>query len=334
MTQPNLACITLAPTRDEIAELIQDLFIHPRILLLKWSTRTNQTAQVRIAYPGQHLASLVTGVSGSGSAARGDDLADGSEVKTCSRADQLGRCKGTDCGQRVLPSQKNCPVCGSMAIERKKDSHWILSMRSETERDQYLECDRVILVLFDRPEDGEPIIRIRMWEIWPKSDRHTYFRWFIEDYWTNNYLEKINRNLNPAPLNLHPLKFDFHMMNPILIFEARVDVDDEELPIRDREVKILRWEEPGIDRVNIAAEEMPATVVNRSVLAGLVPTLTDQALADCLETTAHEAGLLRSEKSIRAIVDSMVCIPESVQSLLPLPSKSLKMTPSTYRRGR
>lgn len=333
MTLPNRNYIKLTPTRDNIVELIQDLFIHPRILLLKWSTRTNQTAQVRIAYPGQHLASLVTGVPGSGSAARGDDLEDGSEVKTCSRADQLGRCKNTDCGQRVLPSQQECPACGSTEIERKKDSHWILSMKSEIERDQYLDCERVLFVLFDRPEDGTSSIRVRMWEIWPQDDRHSYFSWFIRDYWENNFLEKRSRNLNPAPLNLHPLQFDFHMMNPIRTFEAQIDVGEEELPIRDREVDIVHWVEPGIDRASIEAEVMPASVVAKKVRLKLVPELSDEVLAECLETSSHEANRLRSEQPTRVVVESMSCIPESVQQMLPLPSKKPKMTASTYQRG-
>ena len=332
MTQPDFEYLTLNPSHDQIRELIQDLFVHPRVLLLKWSTRTNQTAQVRIAYPGQHLASLITGVPGSGSAARGEDLEDGSEVKTCSRADQLGNCK--DCRQRVLPSQKSCPSCDSSKIERKTDSHWILSMRSEVERDQYLDCVRLLLVLFDRSEDQEAKIRIRAWEVWPSSDRHDYYRWFIQDYWTNNYSEKIRRDLKPSPLNLHPLKYDFHMMNPIPIFEAHVEGDDNESMVREMPVTIVHWVDPDVDRLSLRSEEMPASAVTKGVLRALIRNLTDDMLADCMRISAREATIVRSQISEQALADRLVCIPEDVRQLLPRPSKRPKMTPSNYRRNR
>ena len=62
----------LETNEDIIKEAIKDLYITPKILINKWSQRTNQTCQIRMAYPGQHLASLITGVKGIGTAARGD----------------------------------------------------------------------------------------------------------------------------------------------------------------------------------------------------------------------------------------------------------------------
>jgi len=67
---------------------IKDLYINPKQDSIKWSKITNQTPQGKFAYPSQHMASLITGVRGLGSTARDDDLADGTEVKSCSRADQ------------------------------------------------------------------------------------------------------------------------------------------------------------------------------------------------------------------------------------------------------
>ena len=338
MTQPSRDHITLQSNEDQIRELIQDLFIHPRIQLLKWSMRTNQTAQVRIAYPGQHLASLVTGVPGGGSAARGDDLADGSEVKTCSRADQLGRCKATNCGQRVLPSQEACTSCGSSNIERKKDSHWILSMKSKTERDQYLNCVRIVLVLFDRPENMPTDVRIRVWEVWPKDDRHSYFRWFIDDYWTKNYSVKIDKGLNPAPLNLHPLKCDFFMMNPLPTFHASVRVGDESVDLRDRIVHIDEWIKPTTDRSGLPSQDMPASAVRpaavrQALLNKLVEQSNPEALAKLLNLPMGEVTHLRSTISEEALAQKIEHIPEWARKLVPLPSKRPKMTPSTYRRG-
>ena len=71
-----------------IKECIKDLYINPRKDIRKWSQITNQTALGKFAYPSQHLASLITVIKGVGTSARGDDLADGSEVKSCSRADK------------------------------------------------------------------------------------------------------------------------------------------------------------------------------------------------------------------------------------------------------
>lgn len=96
-------------SEEMIKECIFDLYINPKKFIRKWSELTNQTAQGKFAYPSQHLASLITGMKGMGTAARGDDLADGTEVKSCSRADQLWSCKS--CGSNVLFWQKECPNC-------------------------------------------------------------------------------------------------------------------------------------------------------------------------------------------------------------------------------
>ena len=68
--------------------------------MIKWSSITNQTPNLKIGYPGQHLASLITGISGTGTGARGDDIADGSEVKSCSRVDQVDKCE--NCKSNVM----------------------------------------------------------------------------------------------------------------------------------------------------------------------------------------------------------------------------------------
>ena len=49
---------------EQIIEFINELIIEPRNKSVKWSKITHQTATLRVGYPGQHLASLVTGVKG------------------------------------------------------------------------------------------------------------------------------------------------------------------------------------------------------------------------------------------------------------------------------
>ncbi len=64
----------LKTSESLIKECIKDLYINPKKSIVKWSKITNQTPQGKFAYPSQHLASLITGIKGVGSVARGDDL--------------------------------------------------------------------------------------------------------------------------------------------------------------------------------------------------------------------------------------------------------------------
>jgi len=220
--------IRLKATRDMIKECILDLYINPKKSMVKWSKITNQTAQGKFAYPSQHLASLITGIKGKGSAARGDDLADGSEIKSCSRADQLQSCN--NCGAKVLPWQKECPNCGSKEITKDTSSHWIFTIRSDDELDLLLNrVPRIIFILFDKEDLASENVRIRAWTVNPKE---AYVRAFFTDYYNNNFKAKMGKREKPAPCNLHPLKYDFLMMKPKLIFHAELIADN---------VKIMFW---------------------------------------------------------------------------------------------
>ena len=327
MMRPKPHFVTIPSDVDLLTSLLNDLFLQPRAALMRWSRVTNQTAQVRIAYPGQHLASLVTGVQGAGTAARGDDLLDGSEVKSCSRADQLGSCR--ECEERVLPFLEECPSCGSKNIIRKQDSHWILSIKSEQELHQYLEVPRIVLILFDRIPSDLSKVRSRIWEIWPTYERHQYFEWFVMDYWENNYSLKRSKGLTPAPLNLHPLKFDFFMMNPVLVFEAHIDVESTD-------AEIVRWVGPMVDRGECEPEPMPPSIVKRETLQELVDDLTDAELAACLHgsTSSQEAALLRRTVSSILLAEQFAWLTESARLKLRRPTRTPKMTPSSYTRHR
>jgi len=325
--RPEARHVSISTDADLILSLLHDLFLQPRAALLKWSKVTNQTAQVRIAYPGQHLASLVTGVQGAGTAARGDDLLDGSEVKSCSRADQLGSCR--ECDERVLPYLEECPSCGSSDVVRKEDSHWILSIKSEQELQQYIQGPRIVLVLFDRPPGEYSKIRSRIWEVWPGHERHKYFDWFVNDYWENNYILKQSKGLTPASLNLHPLKFDFYMMNPVLVFEAHINVDSTD-------IEIVSWVPPTEDRSNCEPEGMPSNTVKKDLMQELVGDLTDAELAACLDEriSSDEAAQLRQQLPNNVLAKRINSLTESVRLKLPRPTKRPKLTPSSYTRRR
>lgn len=112
---PDSNYITIDTSREFVCEFLQDVLLQPRLNILKWSEITKQTPGLRVGYPAQHLASLLTGVEGKRTAARGDDLSDGTEVKGCNRIDQLDTCK--DCKGKVSRSETFCSHCGSTRID-------------------------------------------------------------------------------------------------------------------------------------------------------------------------------------------------------------------------
>ena len=240
---------TIKTTPKLIKECLLDLYFDPKNKIVKWSRITNQTCQIRLAYPGQHLASLITGVKGTGTAARGDDLSDGSEVKSCSRADQLSECK--DCQANVLIWMNECPECASNNIKIKTDSHWIFPIKSEDELNLLLEdVPRIVLLLFDKESNESNEIRLRAWVVDP---RNAHANTFFSDYYYNNYMKKEK----PAPCNLHPLQFDFFMMEPKLIFYA-------DLVIEEMKVNIRFW-----DLMKPKPMEMPIALLKKEEIFSL-----------------------------------------------------------------
>lgn len=263
--------------RDLVVRLVRDLFVGPREAIKTWARITRQTAQVRLAYPGQHLASVVTGIPGRGSAARGDDLQDGTEVKSCSRVDQLGRCK--ECQSRVSPYDEVCPECGSDRVDRKTDSHWIFPIRTEEELKRLLSLPRVLLVLFDG--DDASGIRLRIWRVDPAEP---YVRAFFEDYYYNNYLVKAKSGGSPAPCNLHPLKYDFYLMSPCLVFDLRITGEDIAIEHLDLDNQVPEPIPTSIlksaEIPALAQELMPGHGLSAAALASVfrerIPRITDR----------------------------------------------------------
>lgn len=285
---------TFETSEELIKECIKDLYLDPRNLIRKWSRITNQTCQIRMAYPGQHLASLITGIKGMGTAARGNDLSDGSEVKSCSRADQLSECKS--CGAKVLVWQKECPICGSRDINIKTDSHWIFSIKSKEELDLLLnKIPRIILILFDKESVETESIRLRSWIIDPRNE---YVREFFNDYFYNNYMKKTN----PAPCNLHPLKFDFFMMEPKLIFHAKINIEK-------RSVNVKCW-----DIQNPKLEKIPTEILQEKEVREIFKEELDSGV------------------NIKEITKKFLYIPENRRKQIGMRKKILKTYKSKYRR--
>lgn len=256
--RPRSEFIVIDDNLEKIRQFINEIIITPKHLLSQWSQITNQTPAAKIGYIGQHLASLVTGVRGTGSGARGDDLADCSEVKSCNKVDQVDKCK--NCGSRVLRMEASCSACGSTNIDRKDDSKWLFSVRDVHELNQYLTMDRIVLLLMDYPNfDNEDYsdVRISVFEIYPREERMSVFRELISNHYYNIYLPKITNNEKTNPMNLHPWSFQFYKCNPIRTFECIIRNIDS-----DAEIIFNDYIEPTVERgMNLAPLPMPTRLL-------------------------------------------------------------------------
>ncbi|NCQ05686.1 MAG: MamI family restriction endonuclease, partial [Cyanobacteria bacterium] len=189
--QPDINLITIKDNKVLIKKLLEELVLEPRINALKWSEVTHQTPNLRIGYPGQHLASLITGIKGRKTGARGDDLEDGTEVKSCSRIDQMDSCK--DCKSPVARIEIKCSSCGSSNIERKDDSKWLFTIRSENDLKVLTQdVERIFLLLADYPNFAQQdydTLRFQSFEIWTNSIRQEKFQEIMTNYYYNIYLQ-------------------------------------------------------------------------------------------------------------------------------------------------
>ena len=201
-------------------------------------------------------------MKGTSTGARGEDITDGTEVKSCSRIDQVDKCK--DCGNRVMRSQMCCPQCGSENIKRNDDSKWLIAIRNENELDLYLnKIPRMLFLISDYPffENGDfDTLRFTTYEIWNQSDRAVNFRKLLTDYYKNIYCEhtKRDRNKTPAPKNFWPYSQQFYMCNPIKTFECIIRNANSETA----RIEIGHYIEPNVDRSNLPSEDMPVTLLN------------------------------------------------------------------------
>ena len=259
--RPKPSQVTIFDNIDRTKKMLQELVLHPRRDLVRWARVTKQTPNVKIGYTGQHLASLVTGVEGARTGARGHDLRDGSEVKSCSRIDQLDKCR--ECNAAVARLELECPECGSREIKRNNDSKWLLAVKSEEELHLLLhEVPRVLFILIDYPNyDSEDwdTLQFQVFEIWPQDERQHHLGTLMRNYFNKIYLRHIysQPTKTPAPKNFWPYSFQFYMCNPVRTFHCIVtDVLD------DPHLDVLEYVEPLTDREDIEPVPMPISVLN------------------------------------------------------------------------
>lgn len=206
-------------------KLIFDLYIDLRRRINSWAAITQQTAQARMGYVGQHLTSVVTGYPGGRSGARGNDLVlpgnKHAEIKTCYRIDQLGKCNA--CNSPVASIESFCPVCFSRNIRRNDDSKWLIGIRNRNELANILEPESYYLVLFEFIDLQSPdAIRASIWEVNPK---HAGFAFCMVDYRLNIQ----ERSRSRAPFNLWPYQLKFCLMRPLLIYQSVISTVDDSI---------------------------------------------------------------------------------------------------------
>jgi hypothetical protein len=224
MTPPQAAPTIGKGTPEFAAKLLTDLYVRLRRDLQQWASVTHQTPQPRMGYVGQHLVSVVTGYPGGRSGARGDDLKlpDGgvAEIKCCYRVDQLGQCRR--CRTAVASIEKVCPNsgCGSTDLERKDDSKWLLSPKSEQELRELFVPVRYYLVLFEFADISKADdIDVQIFEVDPRC---LGFALCVIDYYFNI------RTYSPskAAFDLWPDMAKFRLMRPRLIYWSVINGDD------------------------------------------------------------------------------------------------------------
>jgi len=138
--------------------LFQDLFLDVWEDLQGWKNITGQTAQPDSGYIGQHIASLITGIEGEGYKGKGNDLSDGSEVKTAS----------------TLSS-----------TDRPRWNHRIVS---DQDVEDWLDQPNIIYILIDKNTNDN--IRLRVWVVDTASDdqySQVVRDWHDEGYSSNNF---------------------------------------------------------------------------------------------------------------------------------------------------
>lgn len=133
-----------------VVRLLKEQIIDQKDKLRFWRNLTKQAAQIDTGYIGQHLVSLVTSLYGGGMRGKGDDLIDGSEVKSANFLDSLDK-KGA-----VAP-------------------RWNFSSNDLASMESYLKVPFIFLVSVDLNKDD--LFRARVWKVNPREHKVLYARY-------------------------------------------------------------------------------------------------------------------------------------------------------------
>lgn len=334
--KPKNSLITIKNNNKElIKKLLDELVLTPRLKALEWSKITKQTPNMKIGYPGQHLASLVIGMEGSKTGTRGNDIVDGSEVKSCSRVDQLDTC--AECGEKVLRIENICPACKSKNIKRMNDSKWLFTIRNENDLEVLTkEVDRIILTLADYPDfesNNFENIRFQVFEIWTKSSRNQNFVSLMTNYYNKIYLEHKKKNVSktPAPKNFWPYSYQFYMCNPIKVFNCIVKNANTK-----PKIDIDFYIEPDFDRKNAVSENMPIDVLNANELE-IISNLPVKVLKTAITTDKKIQDFKElfedGKPNIKKVPSLLPFVNEEIRKYFPLrDTDKISTAKSQYKR--
>lgn len=199
--------------------LFIDFFAHQHLTLQRWAALTGQSAQVDTGYIAQFIASIVLQEPGQGFRGKGDDLADGSEVKSAANISGVDRPRWNH----------NLGTPNEDRSRRRKEEL--------TKWEEYLLSPHVFYLLVDRVVSSETSpphpIRIRSWCI--DGRRDTAWRGLV-----NHFVEE--RKSSQYNLQLHPpVGYDDSIVvntlgnldySEVLIFDARIErKQDDTTPI-------------------------------------------------------------------------------------------------------
>lgn len=267
---PDSQYITIETDEKLIEQFIKDIILLPRLNILKWSRITKQSPALKLGYVSQYLASLITGVEGKRSAARGDDLSDGTEVKACNRIDQLDTCKS--CKKKVSRYEDICSHCGSDEIKRMEDSKWLITIRSADELNLYTnKINRLVFIIMHYPkfkENNFDEISIQAFEIWPKDNLE--FQTLLKDYYYSIYCDHIAKepSKTPAPKNFWPFTFQFYKCKPRKIYDCTITNINSHPNITTN-----LFISPDQDRSQIEPERVPLSILNEKEQKDILESL-------------------------------------------------------------
>lgn len=152
----SLSRLSKEQRKELIIRLLQEQIIDQRDRLRVWRDLTKQAAQIDTGYIAQHLVSLITSVPGSSMRGKGDDLTDGSEVKSANFIDSLDK-KGA-----VAP-------------------RWNCSSNDMKTMEYYLKVPWLYLVSVDLNSDD--MFRVRVWKLNPREHKNfntRYKEWMVK----------------------------------------------------------------------------------------------------------------------------------------------------------
>lgn len=330
---PDITQISIYDNIEKIKKLLDELVLKPRLKALEWSKITDQTPSLKIGYPGQHLASLILGMKGTKTGARGHDIVDGSEVKSCNRVDASDKCNS--CGSKVLRMQQQCPDCQSVDIYRDNTSKWLFTIRSEQDLKTLTEdVKRIVLILTDYPEFSKgnyDEIQFQAFEIWTNSSRCKIFKSLMTNYYLNIYLQHKKKSpaKTPAPKNFWPYSYQFYLCNPIKVFSCTIRNANT-----NPEIAIVSYITPDTDRATLNSELMPIEILKQEELQILIMEEHSELLSSKINGDYYNMFKDSVIKKNKAIIKELCpYIDEELRALMPLRDEVPFDIKTEYIRG-